>query len=168
MRPVIVFEPLYDGVLPPTRATADSAGYDLRAWFAADHLVIRSGLAELPRSLERDGETRLLRLHPGDRAVVPLGFKARLPPGIEAQVRPRSGTTLRLGLLIPNAPGTIDPDYHGEWGVVVQNGTTVPITIAHGERIAQMVLARYEQLDFTAGTVAPTTDRVGGFGSTGR
>ncbi|HYD54511.1 MAG TPA: hypothetical protein VEA99_17895, partial [Gemmatimonadaceae bacterium] len=74
----------------------------------------------------------------------------------------------KKGLEIPNAPGTVDADFPDEWRVVVKNGTAHPIEIAHGERIAQAVLARYEVLDWATGRVEVSTERVGGFGSTGR
>jgi dUTP pyrophosphatase len=99
--------------------------------------------------------------------VIPLGFRATVPVGVEAQIRARSGTALKLGLILANGPGTIDPDYVGEWGVLVLNASSEPITIRHGDRIAQLVLARFEVLDFIPGTVVQTTDRTGGFGSTG-
>jgi dUTP pyrophosphatase len=108
-----------------------------------------------------------LSLDPGLNALIPLGFKARIPVGIEAQIRPRSGTTFKKGLQIPNAPGTIDSDYPDEWLVIVRNPGSLPIRLEHGERIAQMVLARYETLAVEQGSVSVTTDRTGGFGSTG-
>jgi dUTP pyrophosphatase len=103
----------------------------------------------------------------GVTALIPLGFKAKVPDGIEAQIRPRSGTTFKKGLQIPNAPGTIDSDYPDEWMVIVRNPTEAPIHVSHGERIAQMVLARYEVLEVVTGSVSVTTTRIGGFGSTG-
>jgi dUTP pyrophosphatase len=163
----ILFEALHPGVIPPERATAASAGYDLKAWFAADTIDVWSGSARAPRALDISSETRALVLQPADRAVIPLGFRATTPLGIEAQVRARSGTALKLGLILANGPGTIDPDYTGEWGVLVLNASSEPVRIAHGDRIAQMVLARFEILPFTAGTVVTTTNRTGGFGSTG-
>jgi dUTP pyrophosphatase len=107
-------------------------------------------------------------LAPGEKALIPLGFRARLPEGYEAQVRPRSGTSLKTDLVIVNSPGTIDADFPDEWQVPVKNGGTAPLTIKHGERIAQMVLARYEALPFTLGRVTRSTERAGGFGSTGK
>ena len=127
----------------PSYATAGSAGLDLRAAAA-------------------------FTLKPGERALVPTGLAIALPEGYEAQVRPRSGTALKTDLVIVNSPGTIDADYPDEWCVPVKNGGTAPLTVRDGERIAQMVLARYEVLPFTPGTVTRTTDRAGGFGSTGR
>jgi len=163
----IIFEPLHQGVLPPSRATDASAGYDLKAWFAAESVQVWSGNERVVRDLDVSAEQRALTLESGERAVIPLGFRATLPGGVEGQIRARSGTALRLGLTVANGPGTIDPDYIGEWGVVVLNASTVPVRIEHGERIAQLVLARFESLPFVAGNVVKTTDRDGGFGSTG-
>jgi dUTP pyrophosphatase len=101
-------------------------------------------------------------------ALVPLGFRARLPHGFEAQVRPRSGASFRKGIVIPNAPGTVDADYPDEWMVPVRNGTSAPMRIEHGERIAQAIFHRFEVLEWSEGAVAASTDRRGGFGSTGR
>jgi dUTP pyrophosphatase len=113
------------------------------------------------------GDADWLELPPATMALVPLGFKARLPHGYEAQIRPRSGTTFKRGLQIPNAPGTIDSDFPDEWMVLVRNPNPQVLRIDHGERIAQMVLQRYEVLPFSHGDVTITTDRAGGFGSTG-
>jgi dUTP pyrophosphatase len=104
----------------------------------------------------------------GVTALIPLGFKAQLPVGIEGQVRPRSGTTFKRGLQIPNSPGTIDSDFPDEWMVLVKNPLEHEVVVEHGERIAQLVLSRYEVLDVENGSVGVTTTRVGGFGSTGR
>jgi dUTP pyrophosphatase len=120
------------------------------------------------RAVEVQGDTRQVTLAPGEKALIPLGFRARLPVGYEAQVRPRSGTSLKTDLVIVNAPGTIDADFPDEWMVPVKNGGTQPLVITQGERIAQMVLARYETLEFAAGSVTRSTERAGGFGSTGR
>ena len=113
-----------------------------------------------------DGAT--ITLAPGEKALVPLGFRARLPEGYEAQVRPRSGTSLKTDLVIVNSPGTIDADYPDEWCVPVKNGGTAPLVLKHGERIAQMVLCKYETLAWESGAVTRSTDRAGGFGSTGQ
>jgi len=82
-------------------------------------------------------------------------------------VRPRSGAAFRKGSEIPDSPGTIDPDYNGEWMVPVKNGDSKPITIEHGERIAQVVFVPHVSVEFERGEVGRTTDRDGGFGSTG-
>ena len=167
MQPAIAFQPLHDDVAPPRRATAGAAGYDLAAYLRgrAARIATAQGVVERP-AVEREGEWTV-DLAPGERALIPLGFKARLPAGYEAQVRPRSGASFKKGLEIPNAPGTIDADFPDEWMVIVRNGTDAPMRIAHGERIAQAVLARFEALDWAAASVEATTDRVGGFGSTG-
>lgn len=163
----IIFEALHAGVTPPVRATTHSAGYDLRAWFASDQLDVWQGETSRTTTLEGTADARVLRLAPSERAIIPLGFRATLPGGIEGQIRARSGIALKRGLIVPNAPGTIDPDYTGEWGVLVLNASTASVSITHGERIAQLVLARFESLDFRAGDVVRTTARAGGFGSTG-
>ena len=162
-----MFERLHHAVEPPTRATAASAGFDLRAWFAGASVEVWTGDQRAPRALEGAPGARTLTLAPAERAVIPLGFRATVPDGIEAQVRARSGTALKLGLILANGPGTIDPDYTGEWGVLVLNASTVAVRIAHGDRIAQLVLAKFEVLPFVAGAVVQTTERAGGFGSTG-
>ena len=100
--------------------------------------------------------------------LITLGFRTRLPDGVEGQVRPRSGQTFKNALAIPNAPGTVDADYAEEWMVIVRNDAPVPRRIVHGERIAQAVFARFLPLSLVVGDVARTTERVGGFGSTGR
>ena len=164
---VIIFEPLHPDVAIPQRGTSASAGYDLAAYLR--HRTVRIWRDGTPS--ERTAEVRdgipILTLLPGEKALVPLGFKAQLPAGTEAQVRPRSGTSVKTDLVIANAPGTIDPDYAEEWCVPVKNGGAAPLVISHGERIAQAIFARFEAHDFTAGTVKRTTERDGGFGSTG-
>ncbi len=166
--PTITFEPLHEGVEPPRRATAASAGHDLAACLAGGTVRVFTGNAGLPRAVHHEDGSPAITLAPGEKALIPLGFRARLPEGYEAQVRPRSGTSLKTDLVIVNSPGTIDADFPDEWCVPVKNGGTTPLTIRHGERIAQMVLARYETLAFEAGQVTRTTERAGGFGSTGR
>ncbi len=165
--PTIIFEPLHPGVLPPERATAHSAGYDLSAYLEGRVVRVFVDGTPIDRPTERRAGQSVLVLNAGERALVPLGFRARLPIGIEAQVRPRSGTSLKTDIVIANAPGTIDADYPEEWCVPVRHGGTRELVITHGERIAQMVLSRHEVLEFTPGEVSPTTDRAGGFGSTG-
>lgn len=129
----------------PERATEGAAGYDIRS--ADDDFV----------------------LAPGERRAVGTGLVLELPPGLECQVRPRSGLALRHGVTLPNAPGTIDPDYRGEIRVILLNAGRSPVEISRGERIAQLVFARFE-----APEVAEVTDLSdsargdGGFGSTGR
>ena len=160
----IIFEPLHDGVEPPARATEGSAGADLRAYLIARTVRCSDGTRQWDQTT---GAESTLVLDPGAMALVPLGFRARLPHGVEAQIRPRSGAAFKKGLHIANAPGTVDSDFPDEWMVPVRNGGGGPLTIVHGERIAQMVLARYEALAMERGVVAATTSRQGGFGSTG-
>jgi dUTP pyrophosphatase len=166
--PGIIFEALHDGVEPPRRATSHSAGHDLSACLSGGVVRVFIDGSPVPRQVDGAGPTRAITLAPGEKALVPLGFKARLPEGFEAQVRPRSGTSLKTDLVIVNSPGTIDADYPDEWCVPVRNGGAAPLVIKHGERIAQMVLTRFETLPFELGEVSRTTERAGGFGSTGR
>jgi dUTP pyrophosphatase len=112
-----------------------------------------------------------LVLKPLDRVACPCGFVMALPPGFEAQIRPRSGLALKLGLSVPNAPGTIDADYRGEVKCLLVNLGAEPVTITRGMRIAQMVIARHETAAWQVApdpAHLPATDRgTGGFGSTG-
>ena len=128
----------------PSRQTAGSAGFDLAS--AEPDFVIA----------------------PGERRLVATGLVLEIPPGMEGQVRPRSGLALRHGLTLPNAPGTIDSDYRGELKVILQNGGQAPVTIARGDRIAQLVFARYEVPELEDATELEESSRsTGGFGSTG-
>lgn len=130
----------------PTYATASSAGLDLRA-----------DLLE-PIVLE-----------PMQRLAVPTGLFIALPDGYEAQIRPRSGLALKYGITLMNTPGTIDADYRGEIKVIMANLSTEPFTIHPGERICQMVIARYSSAEFEEVDILNETERGGGgFGSTGR
>ena len=162
-----VVELLHPDAQPPRRATEGSAGYDLCAYVRGRTIKCSDAQRTWDAAPESDSDATFA-LAPGVAALIPLGFKARLPHGIEAQIRPRSGTSFKKGLAIPNAPGTVDSDYPEEWLVLVRNPTPWPIRIAHGERIAQAVLARYEVLPVEEGSVTVTTSRVGGFGSTGQ
>jgi dUTP pyrophosphatase len=164
---MLIIELLHADAQPPKRATEGSAGYDLHAYLRNRSVKCSDGLKVWDASADDTEQSSSFVLAPGVTALIPLGFKARLPLGIEAQIRPRSGTSFKKGLQIPNAPGTIDSDYPEEWMVIVRNPTAATIRIDHGERIAQMVMARYEVLEMEVGEVAPTTRRVGGFGSTG-
>jgi dUTP pyrophosphatase len=108
-------------------------------------------------------------LEPGQRHLVPTGLALALPEGTEAQVRPRSGLAIRRGIGILNAPGTIDSDYRGEVKVPLINHDREPQAIEHGERIAQLVVARVVRIGWSQTDVLPETERgAGGFGSTGR
>src|SRR5215469_16022227 len=109
-----------------------------------------------------------LTLLPGARALIPCGFSMALPPGYEAQVRPRSGLAIRSGVTCLNAPGTIDADYRGQVQVVLANLGSDPIVIRRGDRIAQMVVAPVSRAEFDVVDELPTSERgEDGFGSTG-
>ena len=132
----------------PAYETFGAAGADLRANFGKPKSVI---------------------LEPGARALIPTGLRLAIPHGFEVQVRPRSGLALKHGISIPNAPGTIDSDYRGPLGVILINLGDAAFTVAHGDRIAQMVVAPVAQAQFElAATLDDTARGVGGFGSTGR
>lgn len=104
-----------------------------------------------------------------ERAMIPTGLHIELPAGFEAQIRPRSGLAARHGISIVNAPGTIDADYRGEIKVVLVNLSNEPFTVNPGERIAQMVVARHETVEWEAVEVLEESARgTGGFGSTGK
>lgn len=129
----------------PAYATIQSAGMDLRA------------------NLDEP-----VTLHPLERRLIPTGLHIALPEGYEAQVRPRSGLALKHGLTVLNSPGTIDADYRGEIGVVLINLSQQDFVVNDGERIAQMVIARYEQGELVEVEALDETERgEGGYGHTG-
>ncbi|TVR64376.1 MAG: dUTP diphosphatase [Gemmatimonadales bacterium] len=128
----------------PDRASGGAAGYDVR-------------------SADED-----FSLEPGETRAVATGLALELPSGVECQVRPRSGLALRSGVTVPNAPGTIDPDYRGEVKVILHNLSSDPVRIARGDRIAQLVFARFETPVLREAERLEETSRGGGgFGSTG-
>jgi dUTP pyrophosphatase len=129
----------------PAYATAGSAGLDL--------------LAAVQDEID---------LQPGARMAVPCGIALALPPGVEAQVRPRSGLALKHGVTVLNAPGTIDSDYRGEVKAILINHGDQPLRISRGMKIAQLVIARHEHAQLNEASELATTERgTGGFGSTG-
>lgn len=129
----------------PQYATPQSAGVDLRA--NTDKEIV---------------------LEPLCRAIIPTGLYLEIPAGYEAQVRPRSGLAAKKGVTVLNAPGTIDADYRGEVGVILVNLSNDPFTIVPGERVAQMVFARHEQVEWVEVESLEESERgAGGFGSTG-
>ena len=134
------------GLPLPSYATADAAGLDL--------------LAAVAEPIE---------LAPGARHLVPTGISIALPPGYEAQLRPRSGLALKHGVTLLNSPGTIDADYRGEVGVILINLGEVPFRLQRGDRIAQLVIAPVARLAWRESEALPESARgAGGFGSTGR
>ena len=110
-----------------------------------------------------------ITLSPLERAMVPTGLFVELPEGYEMQIRPRSGLAAKHGITVLNSPGTIDADYRGEIKVILVNLSNTPFTIEPGERIAQMIVARYDQVEWQAVESLSETERgAGGFGSTGK
>ena len=107
-------------------------------------------------------------LEPGMPALVPTGLAIEVPPGFEAQIRPRSGLALGHAITMPNAPATIDPGYRGEIRIVLLNLARESYTIEAGDRIAQMIVARYEAVEWAEGELAESQRGRGGFGSSGR
>lgn len=129
----------------PAYATPQSAGLDLRA--NIDSSIV---------------------LQPLERRLVPTGLRIALPEGFEAQIRPRSGLALKHGITVLNSPGTIDADYRGEVMVLLINFSNKPFTVNDGERIAQMVVARHEQVEMEVVKTLDETERgTGGYGHTG-
>ncbi len=107
-------------------------------------------------------------LSPGAPALIPTGIAIELPPGFEAQVRPRSGLALKHSITLPNSPATIDPGYRGEVRVILLNLGAQPYEIAKGDRIAQLIIARYEPVEWEEAELSETQRGEGGFGSSGR
>jgi dUTP pyrophosphatase len=106
-------------------------------------------------------------LEPGVPQAVPTGLSIELPPGYEAQVRPRSGLALKNAITVPNSPGTVDPAYRGEVKVILLNAGREPFQVHKGDRIAQMVIAKYEAIEWEEGELSDTKRGEGGFGSSG-
>jgi dUTP pyrophosphatase len=137
-----------EGLALPAYQSAHAAGVDLLAAVPEDAPMI---------------------LAPGKHALIPTGLTIALPPGYEAQVRPRSGLAAKHGVTVLNAPGTVDADYRGEIGVLLINHGEAPFPIRRGERIAQMVIAPVARAELVPAVSLSATDRgSGGFGSTGR
>ena len=137
---------LREGASAPSYASAGSAGADVRAY--------------LP-----DG---VVTIEPGKAVLIPTGICAAIPEGYEIQVRPRSGLALKKSITVLNTPGTIDSDYRGEIGIILINHSDAPFTVSHGDRIAQLVFARYSSAVYTVVSELDETQRgSGGFGSTG-
>ena len=137
-----------EGLALPAYQSAHAAGVDLLAAVPEDAPMI---------------------LEPGKHALIPTGLTIALPPGYEAQVRPRSGLAAKHGVTVLNAPGTVDADYRGEIGVLLINHGEAPFPIRRGERIAQMVIAPVARAELVPAVSLSATDRgSGGFGSTGR
>lgn len=147
----VMWEGWADRALPlPSYETGGAAGADLRA--------------NLPPEIRAAG----LVLAPMERRIVPTGLRVAIPSGFEMQIRPRSGLSLKHGISLPNTPGTIDSDYRGPLGVLLINYGSEPFAIAHGDRIAQAIIAPVVQTGFAVVEALDETERgAGGFGSTG-
>jgi dUTP pyrophosphatase len=146
VRVQVKIEPEGEGLDLPRYQTAHAAGMDLPAAVAEDVV-----------------------LEPGGRVLVSSGLSIALPPGYEAQIRPRSGLAVKHGVTLLNAPGTVDADYRGVIRVVLVNHGDVPFTIRRGDRIAQMVVAPVTKVELSPESELPPTERgEGGFGHTGR
>lgn len=152
----------------PKYETPQSAGCDVRADFSRVS-------PQNPIRLFGDGEIifageshplTMLRLEPGSRALIPTGIFTAIPEGYEIQVRPRSGLALKKGLSVLNTPGTVDADYRAEIGVILINHSKETVWIEDGERIAQFVLNKVEQIEWEIVDSLNETERKGGFGST--
>ena len=154
MRPAVkvLREGWADPAIPlPSYETTGAAGADVRA------------------NLQPEDRAAGFVLAPMARAIVPTGLRVEIPKGFEIQIRPRSGLALKYGISLPNTPGTIDSDYRGPMGVLLINYGSAPFVIAHGDRIAQLIVAPVVQADFAEVTALDATERgSGGFGSTGR
>ncbi len=149
----------HDVVVRVTRVDASSSDIPLPA-YATEHAAGMDLCAAVKEPLT---------LGPGETALVPTGIAIALPPGFEAQVRPRSGLAIKHGIGILNAPGTIDADYRGEVKVILTNFSKSPFVVKRGERIAQMIVGRYSRVTWEEAEGLDETSRgAGGFGHTGR
>ncbi len=145
LRVCIARQPGGEGLPLPAQATPGSAGFDLAAAVETECVV-----------------------EPGERVLVPTGFAIGVPKGYEAQIRPRSGLALRHGIVLPNAPGTIDSDYRGELKVIVMNAGSEPFVIKRGDRIAQLIVAPVVIVEWEEVSSLDDTERgAGGFGHSG-
>ncbi len=146
LRVQITREPGTEDIPLPQYETDHAAGMDVRA-----------------------AVTEPVTLQPGERTLVPTGLRIALPPGFEAQIRPRSGLAIKHGLSLLNSPGTIDADYRGEIRIIIANFGQKPYTIERGDRIAQMIIAPVTRAEWDVVSELQDTKRgAGGFGSTGR
>ena len=135
----------------PTYSTEYSAGMDLRA-----------------NLKDEEGNDKIISIAPGERVLIPTGLYIQLPYGYEAQIRPRSGLALKYGITVLNTPGTIDADYRGEIGICLINHGNDIFDVHHGDRIAQIVFAKVDQVQLIEVDKLDDTERgIGGFGHTG-
>lgn len=155
----------------PRYATKGDAGIDIRADFSQAEKIENSimiygkGVLKVAGPLQ---ETTTLYLEPGARAIIPTGIYTAIPEGYEVQLRPRSGLAIKKGLNLINCVGTIDAGYRNEWGIPIVNQGFEPVEIKDGERIAQAVLNKFEQIEWEEVNELSESERgLGGFGSSG-
>jgi len=166
----IKFKKLYPDMELPQYATDGSAGFDIKAMnfkriYDSEDIgdPLQQGVDFYPDTMPQE-----IQLKPFSRVLIGTGFELAIPKGYELQIRPRSGLALKNGLTVLNTPGTIDSDYRNEVGVIIFNSTRFIQTIKLGERIAQGVINETPHAYFEVVAELPSTDRTGGFGSTGK
>lgn len=130
----------------PEYATEGSAGLDLKAWIEDDSTIV---------------------IKPGERRLIKTGLHIELPIGYEARIQPRSGLALKNGISIVNSPGLIDPDFRGDIGVILINHGDTDFEVRNGDRIAQMVISKFERIEWKEESLSETQRGEGGFGHTG-
>jgi len=147
----------------PTKGSEHAAGYDIHA-----DIIRTVELKHATMSLSERRRIEYIAVIPGKSILILAGFKMEIPVGYEAQVRPRSGLALKKQVTVGNSPGTIDADYRGEVGVIIQNNGNIPFLIEQGDRIAQMVINEVPKVVLIEKSVDGTERGSGGFGSTGK
>lgn len=153
----------------PQYETSGAAGLDVRADFSRltpENPIKAFGNCQFIFKTEQN-HTSYLILDPGCRALIPTGLFVAIPEGYEIRVQPRSGLALKKGLTVLNTPGCVDSDYRNEVGVILINQGLDPVIIEDGERVAQFILSKVEQIKWEEVDTLDSTDRLGGFGSTG-
>lgn len=161
--PKVFFIPK-EGAEMPQKSTSGAAGYDFKV-----HSFKKIHKENNEEFSIDDPNIQLINLHPGERALISTGIRMKIPKGYELQIRSRSGLTLKQGLIVLNAPGTIDSDYLGDIGVILYNAGKMSQKVFIGDRICQGVFAKVEEPEFEETlTLSKTKRGNNGFGSTGR
>ena len=145
----------------PKYATSLSAGCDIKAELSK---INQNFFTDTVIGKTEQGIIKSVVIMPGGRCLVPTGIKVAIPDGYEIQVRPRSGLALKKGITVLNAPGTIDADYRDEVGVILINTSNEKFTVEQGEKIAQIILVKVDQINWKSVKTLDETDRKGGFG----
>ena len=160
-RKLIVKVALSSTAAIPEYHTEGSAGLDLAANLNIEPIIVADATYE--KTLQS------VKIKPFGRVLIKTGIKVEIPKGYELQIRPRSGLSLKSGLMVSNSPGTIDSDYRGDIGIIITNVSNKTVIINHGDRIAQAVLSKFERITFKVVNSVEKTERgEGGFGSTGK